>query len=57
MKLIEWLHQVTKIDKYFCCDNCGASAERIKDIEHYATCKRGESKRWEKYYNQPDIVH
>jgi len=56
MELIERLCQVTKVDKYFTCNNCGACAERIKDIRHYATCKRGEAERWRKYYNQPDIA-
>lgn len=34
------------------CDNCGAQASSPNSIGHYATCKSGESKRWEKYYNK-----
>jgi len=35
----------------YSCNNCGAhSLESPKDIKHYARCKPGESKRWEKFY-------
>jgi len=32
------------------CDDCGAFAEKVEDIEHHATCKPGEAKRWEDFY-------
>lgn len=34
------------------CHNCGAQATEIKEIKHYEICKPGESKKWEKYYNE-----
>ena len=39
----------------YTCINCGANSfESPRAIEHYSSCKPGESKRWEEYYNQPD---
>ena len=45
-------HETTYIpDVGHQCDNCGAYAEKIEWIEHYPTCKAGESKKWEKHAN------
>ena len=42
--------QVTK--GVITCNDCGAFAGRIQDIIHYNSCRSGESKRWERYYNE-----
>ena len=34
------------------CNNCGAYHESVEDIPHHATCKKGEAKRWEKFYSE-----
>ena len=34
------------------CNNCGSSSEALETIEHYKTCKPGESKRWENFYKR-----
>jgi hypothetical protein len=35
----------------YSCNNCGAhSLKSPKDIKHHDTCKPGDSKRWEKFY-------
>jgi len=37
------------------CNDCGAYAESPEQVEHHLTCKPGESKRWEKFYEEnPD---
>ena len=33
------------------CNNCGACAGTVVGIKHYATCKKGEAKKWEKHCN------
>lgn len=33
------------------CNNCGAFAGAIKDINHYPACQPGEAKKWEHFYN------
>lgn len=44
--------EVTEIPNVgFQCNNCGAHARRVSAIQHFDTCKPGESKRWEEYYN------
>ena len=47
--------EVTHIKEYdidvYVCNNCGAFAESIKDIQHYTTCTPGEAKHWEKVYS------
>ena len=34
------------------CNNCGACAQRGSVIEHYSSCKSGEAKWWEDFYNK-----
>ena len=36
----------------FVCNNCGAHAETIESISHHNTCKKGEAKKWEKFYEE-----
>lgn len=44
--------EITKVDDdIFQCNNCGAYASTAKAIQHFPTCKPGESKRWEGFYN------
>jgi hypothetical protein len=38
----------------YVCDNCGADATEASEIKHHATCRPGESKRWEKEYGDMD---
>ena len=45
----ETTYYMSDID-YYVCDNCGAYSSEVKDIPHYDTCKKGEAKKWEKYY-------
>jgi hypothetical protein len=43
--------EVTWVDDGICvCNNCGAHAASPQKIEHFATCRRGEAARWEKFY-------
>jgi hypothetical protein len=46
------VHNIPEEDyTVYSCTNCGAhSLESPKDIKHYTGCKPGESKRWEKFY-------
>ena len=32
------------------CNDCGAHADKIKNIKHYDSCTPGESKYWEEFY-------
>lgn len=34
------------------CNDCGAHAESISAIQHHPTCKPGESKKWERFYDK-----
>lgn len=34
------------------CNNCGAHSASIDTINHYPACKKGESKKWEKFYSK-----
>jgi len=34
------------------CNDCGAYADTIENIEHFSSCKPGESKEWEKIYEE-----
>ena len=49
-------HECTYMDEddiqVFVCNNCGAHHESVKDIPHHTTCKKGEAKRWEKFYSE-----
>ena len=36
----------------YVCNNCGAFAASGKTITHYTTCRAGEAKYWEKFYNE-----
>ena len=40
----------TEYGKVCCCDNCGAFASKPEDIKHHSTCKPGESKFWQDFY-------
>jgi hypothetical protein len=51
--------EVTKLDTedgvVYVCDNCGAHAfDKPEDIVHAKTCKPGECRWWEKYYNEQE---
>lgn len=47
--------EVTKIEDVFVCNNCGAfSIHKLKNLKHFATCKKGESKLWEEYYSREE---
>ena len=44
-------HEVTWVDAdIVVCNNCGAHANKIKNIKHHPTCTPGESKKWEEFY-------
>lgn len=36
----------------YSCNNCGACASSINAIKHYTTCKKGEAKKWENFYEK-----
>ena len=36
------------------CNDCGAYAESTDEIEHYPSCKTGESERWIKFYTEEE---
>ena len=47
------MSEVTWVDKDICvCDNCGAYAKKETELKHHKTCRQGESKRWEKIYEE-----
>lgn len=48
--------ETTYIDEanIFVCDNCGAYADTIDRINHHSSCRHGESKKWEKFYNKSE---
>lgn len=47
------MSEYTWIEDDVCvCNNCGAHASSEKKVKHYKTCRAGESKRWENFYNQ-----
>lgn len=44
-------HYYTYLDKDLCvCDDCGAHADKPKNVKHYNGCIPGEAKQWERYY-------
>lgn len=36
----------------YVCNNCGAQAETIAEIEHHSGCKPGEADKWAEYYEK-----
>ena len=40
------------LDDVCVCNNCGAHAETEAGIKHFKTCKPGEAKKWEKFYEE-----
>lgn len=36
------------------CDDCGAHADTESNVQHWPTCKPGESKHWQELYDQPE---
>jgi len=46
--------EVTHIEEAnaYVCNNCGAYSTKEETINHYPSCKKGESKRWEKFYKE-----
>jgi hypothetical protein len=43
--------EITWITDEICsCNNCGAFASSPEKIKHFDTCRRGEAKKWEKFY-------
>lgn len=51
-------HTYTRVDEdsvhVVVCNDCGAYAATKEAIAHYSSCKPGEAKRWEKYYEKSD---
>ena len=46
-------HEYTWVDENICvCNDCGAHASSEEGVVHHKTCKPGESKKWENFYNQ-----
>jgi len=42
-------------DVAYVCDNCGAtSLQGREQIEHHASCRKGEAKYWEWFYSQDE---
>lgn len=37
------------------CNECGARARTIEEVLHFEYCTPGESRKWEKYYNEQDL--
>ncbi len=40
------------------CNDCGAHANKPKNVKHHNSCNPGESAKWQKYYednDDPDI--
>lgn len=46
--------EITWIDNVCVCDNCGSHAANEDDIIHHSTCKLGESKKWEEFYEEQE---
>ena len=42
------------MDDVCVCDNCGAHASTKEAIKHHSSCQPGESKRWQKFYEEQD---
>lgn len=36
----------------YVCNNCRAHATSPEEIKHFATCQPGETKKWEKIYDE-----
>jgi hypothetical protein len=36
------------------CNDCGAHAETVEQIEHYASCVAGEAQKWEAFYKDAE---
>jgi len=51
-QVIDEQNEVTTIENMIHCNNCGAFAPVGKPIKHYDNCQPGESKRWERFYNE-----
>lgn len=42
----------------FVCNDCGAFASSEGEVNHHETCKPGESKEWEDFYNEEEeVIH
>lgn len=39
-------------DGVWSCNDCGAHATKKEDIKHHASCVPGESKKWERFYEE-----
>lgn len=47
------MSEYTWVEEDICvCNNCGAYASSEKLVKHYKTCRPGESKHWEKFYEE-----
>ncbi len=45
--------EVTWIEDDICvCDNCGAFADKPKNIKHHKNCLPGESEKWKRFYDE-----
>jgi len=42
-------------DLYICLD-CGAHGDTPESTVHYPSCEPGSSRRWIRYYNQPEPI-
>jgi hypothetical protein len=49
----EWAKTLKPDTFIMVCDDCGAQSEINKtEVVHYESCKLGEAKRWEKFYEE-----
>lgn len=39
-------------DGIYVCNDCGAYSSSERTVKHHKTCSAGESKRWEKFYDE-----
>lgn len=49
--MLDELTYIHDADVYV-CDNCGAFNAHPYKIEHHKGCKKGEAKKWEKFYSE-----
>ena len=42
----------TKIDEIYVCNDCGAYADKVEDVQHHPSCEPRGSDRWREFYNE-----
>ena len=52
-------HRYTRVfSNTFVCNDCGAFSTFGKvNVKHFSTCKIGESKKWERFYDEAEPMH